>query len=166
VIQLDTFLPRSGWWLAYRTGVEAQFIARPGDGFAYAIVEPTGDGQWRVRNWGDCVPTYLSAGRATTEWWVAPGKQPSPENRTIDVVVVDECQADRLDRRLGPPTIRTTTEGVLVVFTAAPGRPTGDVCAEAKPFATTIELDEPLGNRQLLDGAHWPPRDATKPPAP
>jgi hypothetical protein len=166
-MELDSFLPRSGWWLVSRTATEAQYIARKrGDVFAAVLVEATGGGRWGVRDWGDCVLSYVRTNRVTEEWAVAPAGRPAPADRTIHVTVVEKCQRDPLDKRLDPPTIRITVEAVLVVFTASAGRDIGDMCAPARPFRTTVELDTPLGNRQLLDGAHWPARDATSPLVP
>jgi hypothetical protein len=156
-------MPERGWRLVYRTGVEAQFLAPVDGGFAYATVQANPDGQWRAETWGSCEPTFTVAGRKTARWWLAPGKPPAPDDRTINVIVVDVCNDTALDGRLDKPVIRMTGRAVLAIFTAAPAPERGDVCWRSIPFATTITLHGPLGDRLLLDGATWPARDATVP---
>lgn len=171
----DPSMPQAGWWLVSRTGTRAQYLSRSGDAFSYVNVESVGGARWRASGWGGCLPTYAAPPRATLTWMVDPARRPAADDRSVRVVVVDMCDERPLDHRLGEPTIRTTSDAVLIIFTAT--RPNGaaivasiprrldtaDICFAPIPFEATVALGEPLGNRRLLDGARWPPRDATIP---
>jgi hypothetical protein len=51
---------------------------------------------------------------------------------------------------------------VVVIFTVDPLPDGAYTCPGNPPTGVTVELSEPLGDRQLLDGGEFPWRDATK----
>jgi hypothetical protein len=53
-------------------------------------------------------------------------------------------------------------KAVVVTMSVRPLRGAQD-CEMGATFALTITLDQVLGNRKLLDGGRFPPRDATAP---
>jgi hypothetical protein len=130
--------------------------------FFYITMELQPDGTWKWARLGDCAAQYYASGLVTVEWMAK--TRPRTSDRSITALVSDRCQPARLRGRLADPIMRVTPEAVLVIFTARFGGDTGDVCVDSqKPYKVTVELDEPLGDRALLDGALWPPRDATTP---
>jgi hypothetical protein len=164
LLRIDPSMPAAGWRVAYRTALEAEFLA-PKDGvsFGYVVVEPDDSTGWRAQRWGFCELVFAAHGDTTAEWALAPGAKPGPADRVIPVVIVDRCQSEQVDRRIRTPIVQATSDAILVIVTLRPGIDSGDVCDAFPPYATSIELPEAIGNRVLLDAGHWPPRDATKP---
>jgi hypothetical protein len=55
-------------------------------------------------------------------------------------------------------------EAAVLVAYAVAKRPGGQECPSNPPLEVVLELAEPLGERALLDGATFPPRDVLEPP--
>ena len=164
------FLPAAGWWLVSRDASSAQYLApRPvvGDDppFAHASVEVM-DGAWRIAGWGDCRPEVLLEGRNVATW-VLDDTLPPPGPATTEVtafVTERTCTGGQpMGARLQPPRITRTDDSVLVVFAAVPLEGDAFDCQGNPSTKVTFDLGEPLGDRQLLDGAFFP---AVEPVAP
>ena len=98
---------------------------------------------------------------------VAPNQPLTPDSTAIAVLVTERActGATSVDDRLGPPEIRYTTAAVEVLYTATPLTGSGVVTCPGNPADhVTLHLDEPLGNRKLVDASTYPPRDATTNP--
>jgi hypothetical protein len=111
-----------------------------------------------------CYPRVPDLGPAS--WWVDPEALPLARSaREIPVFILEEaCASGRSPKgRVLPPEIEYTPTSVLVRF-AVTKRIGDQDCQGNPPFALTLSLAEPLGNRTLLDAGDTPPRDATKPP--
>ena len=68
--------------------------------------------------------------------------------------------------RLLPPAITYGADSVLIVFAARPlgGNPGEVVTCPSNPASrVVVQLREPLGDRQLLDGGLFPPSEPVAP---
>lgn len=108
-------------------------------------------------------PLEPRAGLAS--WWLDPAAgAPGRDATTIPALIREQACASGLppEGRVVPPRIFYATDSVLVTFWVR-RLPGAQDCPGNPPFATEIELTEPLGERKLLDGSEVPPRDATVP---
>jgi hypothetical protein len=150
------------WLLAYEDEDLALFLVRRlGDGQRYSAmyVEREG-GTWGFAGYtDDCQPRPLiTHGLGSSEWRVDPESPPTPGSSTFPIEVMEHaCASGRpADGRIADPieeygedaiTITVPVRGVAGAATC-PGNPW-------TPFV--LELDEPIGDRRLLDGGPWPP---------
>lgn len=160
------FLPDDGWTLAGMDDQLAEFIIVGGDlGMKSVSVENQGGG-WKVTGWGDCQPTIvLAAGLGEAEWaWGGPGT-PGPDTQTFDALVTERsCASGRSSegRVVGPEIVRTD-EMVLVMFAVRPLPGQFFTCPSNPSTRVPVDLGEPLGDRQLLDGGRLPFGDPLDP---
>jgi len=161
------FLPDDGWTLVGMDGQLAEFVIVVGGdpGMKSVSVENSG-GQWNVSGWGGCRPTVvLAAGLGEAEWaWGGPG-QPGPDTRTFDALVTERsCASGKSSegRVVGPEIVRTD-EMVLVMFAVRPLPGDFFDCQGNPSTRVPVDLGEPLGDRQLLDGGRLPFADPTEP---
>jgi hypothetical protein len=91
-------------------------------------------------------------------WEPAPGTELSPDVTTIDVLVneVGCAGGEPADDRIPAPDITYDDDAVVVTIGVVP-RPGDQTCPGNPDTAYQLELDEPLGERELLDGSHDPP---------
>jgi hypothetical protein len=161
-------LPRGGWHLVSMSPARAVYVARGlGDEpWAMVTLDNTGSG-WTMDEAGGCrLQAVLGAGLDTATWWVDPTTPVDRSSTTFTALVQEQtCASGRApEGRIAAPAIAYGATSVVIVFATIP-LPGGQDCPGAPPGHFTVELSEPLGDRQLLDGGLLPPRDATKPPA-
>lgn len=127
------------------------------------------DGGWSTAPSGDChAPRPKVRGDTTlASFWAV--DEPDPEATEIPVLVVEHaCTGGRdIDGLIQEPYIEEAGDQVRVLYGVEPHNPSGPTTCESNPPArTTLELDEALGDRDLVDASQWPPRKATrnKPP--
>ena len=150
-----------GWRELGRTDDEVAFATGEPpvlDGF---VVLRREGGNWAYRQWGSgCIVQPYRPGRNLARWGLNPTASPlTPAARSITVVVNDRACASGVgpDERLDDPTVEVTPEALIVTFTSRP--PSGDQNCPGNPAVKrTVELPEPLGNRELLDGGLYPPQ--------
>lgn len=129
----------------------------PGESAQTVGLTKTSDG-WKADSWGDCnlrlvAPTGLTWAQVRAEKVTAPAKA-----TTLTVFVSEiECTTARdPDPYLQEPVVMQTAATVTVYWTSTP--PVGDQGCPGNPeVERVIELDAPLGQRELLDGSTWPP---------
>ena len=82
----------------------------------------------------------------------------SAEATSIDVLVNEMGCASGMaaDGRIATPEVSYEDDAVVVTIRVVP-RPGPQTCPGNPDTEYTLELDEPLGDRELLDGAHNPP---------
>ncbi len=145
-----------GWRLLARTDEEALFgRGRPPQLLTVAVRQ---DG--RRRTWahvGASAGEQLRAARErirASSWRLDPTQAPQPDDTVLRVLVKEQTFASgqRADRRVLVPDIYVDeNEVVLTLFVKPrPGYQTGDRNPETP---VRIALAEPLGTRQLIDGA-------------
>jgi hypothetical protein len=154
----------TSWWLIARTETRAEYLGREPDGRSYelAILEREGEGTWNAVGWGGCgfnavVPN--SENGDALGWWIRPRDWPQPDDRRLHIRVRTWCPATLPDRMLDP-VVRYGSDRIMVIVAARPLPQDLSACGEDQVADATIRLDEPVGDRMVLDGSRWPGRDA------
>lgn len=92
------------------------------------------------------------------EWEPAPGQELTPGTQVVEIVVheVGCADGDSAEGRIEEPEVAYTSDAVIVtVRVRAKG---GDVTCPGNPLTPhVLELEEPLGERDLLDGGSGRP---------
>ena len=125
-----------------------------------ATVQQLGDGdRWEGEMVEPCTPAPYVDGRLVGYWWPEDDAPLGPDTTEIDVLVQeDSCDSGRgPDGRVQDPEITYGADVVVVTFPVT-ARDEGGVltCETHPPAEVVLELDEPLGDRDLLDGSTWP----------
>ena len=152
------------WWLLARTETHAEFVGRDADGrsFEQATLERDGDGVWNAVGWGGCgfhavVPGVEESG--VLGWWIRDQDWPEPGDHTLHVRIRTWCPQTLTDRML-EPIVRYAPDRIIAIVTARPLAQQPSSCGLDQVADATIELDEPVGDRLILDASTWPGRDA------
>lgn len=160
------FLPDTGWHLTGMDARVAEFVTAGGDLGMKAVALENGADGWKVTDWGDCQPRLqLPAGLGSAEWAFDPAQpKPGAATQVFDALVTEmSCNDGQpADGRFVGPQIVKSVDTVLVIFAVRP-LPGGHTCPSNPSTRITVDLGEPLGERQLLDGGRLPPGDPTQP---
>jgi hypothetical protein len=171
----ESELPMDGWLRVVDTPEEVVLLAETPDAFApYAVVHvvpgnvggPRRAG-WAADSYGPCTPRpHVSDDVSVAEWWADPDADPiGPRSERIRALVHEQACANgqSAEGRILPPTIVYGTDEVTVtvIVQSIVG---GAECPGNPRTPYTIELDEPLGDRTLLDGGQLPPGDPLEDP--
>jgi len=153
-----------GWWLLARTETHAEYVGRDAEGRFYesAILERDQDGDWNAAGWGGCGFYAVVPGPEETDvlgWWIRDRDWPQPGDRTLHVRVRTWCPQTLPDRML-EPIVRYGSDRIIGIVAARPLTQEPSSCGEDQVADATIELDEPVGDRLILDAERWPGRDA------
>jgi hypothetical protein len=155
-------LPLNGYRLL-RADPERLVFATSGEsGPMVAIEARAAGGVWTARGIGICQPTIVvPAGLNAAAWKLPVGAPIPPAAATSFVAMVTEraCTSGRpANGRVLPPAIRYEPTRILVIFATRIPPSTGmETCPGAPATEVTVELREPLGKRELLDGGLFPP---------
>jgi len=161
------WLPDAGWKEAVRTEDLVVFIADALPGSEPPLVEVSieqRDGAWHVGGWSQCrlqADVGPDLGRASFR--VAPDVELTPHMTEIEVLVTERAcnSGEDASGRIEEPVVTVGAESVTVVFAVRP-RGGAQTCPSNPETSDVLVLDEPLGDRVLLDGSDVPPRDATE----
>lgn len=115
------------------------------------------DGEWRFSTWGGCRPQVVAEGFGISELRLDPEKEPTEDSTSLSLLVTErECASGQLPggRSVSPVVIESaTTVQILVLIEES----RGDVTCQGNPsFPLDIELEAPLGVRQIFDIAMEP----------
>jgi hypothetical protein len=130
-----------------------------------AIAVEHSDAGWKARMTPPCDPHLSLPGLNAATWSLALDEPPPPPDATGFVALVSEttCTSGRSAAgRILPPLIVREPTRVLVVFAVQPPPPAPgglENCAGPPPTPVRVELGEPLGKRELLDGGVFPPQN-------
>ncbi|HEX2296038.1 MAG TPA: hypothetical protein VHN37_12090 [Actinomycetota bacterium] len=144
------------WRVVVEDGDRVEAVGRaPGKhGYMHAIFERSGD-SWKPAGWGDCKPHVVVGGRSPATWELV--EEPSPDDTELVVDATERACAS--GRQLEEHQVRADVaygeEAITIVVSADP-LPGGE-CPENPPVRLTVPLDEPVGDRILLDAAVFPP---------
>ncbi|WP_144121311.1 hypothetical protein [Catellatospora sichuanensis] len=104
----------------------------------------------------------LATGGCGTEGSLAPwrlaGTPPAPSATSVDILVTEmACNGGRsADGRIADPEISYEDDRIVVTMRTVP-RGGANTCQENPETPYRLELDEPLGDRVLMDGTLDPP---------
>lgn len=156
-------LPADGWLVVSENNRRADLLAPLGEQFASASFEKN-DAEWKPAGWGDCLPRLEVADKSVLEWELAGSSYPPGAEATeIEVLAVDtQCSSGRdLEGLVGSEVTYTDTT-VEVMLTAPPldaGKMQAFTCEGVGPVGYTLQLEEPIGEREVVDISVYPGRE-------
>jgi len=150
------------WSIALRTESELVLFGQPEDPERndWSSVEfENRDGVWTQSRWGGCRLKIGAPGLGPATVGLDPDNPPNPEDTELLLLINEqECASGQ------PPDDREivvlateTTESVSVLALVAPVEG-GAECPSNPWHPVTVELDAPLGDRELLDLHQYPPQ--------
>jgi hypothetical protein len=163
-------IPKSEWRRLYdKDDIVVFGSGEPlNDGTEQGLVEVAlkedGDGFAFYQSEYGCTPLAQVPDRSVVKFVIAEGEGPGPESTALEVLVTEmQCTSGApVDDRLGQPLVRYGPTTIEVLLTATPLEGESFNCIGNPPSPTTLHLDEPIGERRVLDLSSYPPRDATK----
>lgn len=94
----------------------------------------------------------LGPGSAAALWRLAPGAAIGADVTRIDVLVSRVGCNSGVTGDVLEPDIRESPDEVVVTFRVSPGEPAEADCPDNAAEPYTLVLDDPLGQRRLVDG--------------
>jgi hypothetical protein len=160
----------SSWVRTSETADRVQFIGRRPNDEGWLVVNFVArDDHWELELAGECKPrVVLGGGLGPADWWLDPAApRPGRDATEFDVLVLERACAsgESSDGRIAPPFVFYEADAVVLTFGVVL-KPDGGRCPGHPPGSYHVTLDEPIGDRWLLDGGVFPPRDATTAPTP
>jgi hypothetical protein len=161
-------LPPTGWHRVAESASGVLFVA-PGDAETPWLqvsfrLDPTRGPA--IDTVGRCDLRPLPPTGATlADWWLDPAAPaPRPGDVAIAALIEEVACAggDTPAGRVLAPTIRYERDRIVITV-AIRTLPGTQSCIGNAPFPVVIDLVEPIGDRLLLDGGVFPPRDARLP---
>ena len=164
-------IPESGWRRLFDSDDAVVFgSGEPlNDGSEQGLVEVSlkddGDGFAFYQSAHGCTPRAQVPDRSVVEFAIAEGADLAPGSTAVEVLVTEmQCTGGApVDDRLSEPLVRYGPTTIEVLFTARPLEGEAFSCIGNQPSPATLHLDEPVGERRILDLSGYPPRDATAP---
>ena len=120
--------------------------------------------QWKLEQWSSCVPRLAIEGFGDAELSLA--APPAPDSTDIELLVTEVACASGRDAtgRVRVVALDERSDAVHVIVGLVPNR--GDHTCPSNPATPfTLTLSEPLGDRELVNAAVWPPTPLEVAPA-
>ena len=124
--------------------------------------EPVGEalpGGWYPGTGGDCrLQLAFPDGTGRADLWLDPARLPSANDRSVRLLISEQaCSSGRSPAgRILAPQIAYRLDAVLVVVTIH--RLTGGQdCQGGDPTPYSLQMNQPIGSRQLFDASLVPP---------
>ena len=119
---------------------------------------------WMLSALGTCALATDTPGAGSATVTLDPARPPDPASAEVPLLVTERgCNSgEGAEGRIEVASLRQTGAAVEVVITVRP-RGGGQDCQGNPPTPFTLTLDEPLGDRDLLDASAVPPRLITVP---
>jgi hypothetical protein len=153
--------PTTGWVRISQDADGTAFVAPAGAGSEYAYVTfELGPDGWKASGWGACTPELaVGVGMARAAIRLDPAfPAPGPEATQVHLLINEMACAsgNSPEGRVEAPIVATTAEAVTIAILV---RTLAGVqeCPGNPDFPVTVALPEPLGERDLFDGAVFPP---------
>ncbi len=166
--EMEGYLPTAGWRQVARDATTVLFLAVATDGGdpPWRMVTLTfGDGRWQLGGAGACnLQVVPGPGIGSASWSLDPAFPPPGATDTeIHVQVWERACASGQPAtgRVVGPVVRYQADTVTVTYGVRP-KPGDQECPSNPPTPVLLVLEEPLGDRVLLDGGTYP----AAPPAP
>ena len=157
----DGSLPnRSGWRLVVFDRDGVLFLlpgtSEEGVAFWYAEFGPAG-ANWQFVRLGQCDIQPAFVGVEAARWELSPEERVGADTRSFEVLVFEQGCASGAspDGRIVGPAVIPLEDSVIVILGTRP-LPGPQTCEQGPPATLRVELPEPLGDRQLLDGSTFP----------
>ena len=152
-----------GWRVLVRT--ESDALVTGGDPPSLFVRMVLEDGRWRSEQGAagePCVPRRaVPDGLEAVRWSLDPAHpQPGPDDTQLHVLVSGSaCSGgEPLGERLVGPQVELTDDEVVVAFAATPLPAGAYTCPSNPADVVVVTLDEPIGDRTIVDGFDLPPR--------
>ena len=158
-----SFWPQADQWSILHESEDSMLlVASDGDSgeeaqVGFMTIELRDDAwQWAGSSLMESCPLYrpVPEGFGEVEWRLDPeGDEPGPKATRIDVLASERaCASSRpMGDRVVGPEVGETDESVMISFVVRPLA--GDQTCPSNPqMAFTIELESPLGDREVIDG--------------
>lgn len=159
------FFPKTGWTLAWQGEHASEFIQVGGDLSLKMVHVDDASGPWQVGGYGDCLPQLvLAEGLGPAQWEWGSADEPTPETTGFDALVTElACASGQsAEGRVAGPQVVRARDIVLVVFAIRP-LPGGQDCQGNPSTRATVDIGEPLGDRELVDGGKLRPGNPSSP---
>ena len=146
------------WGVWSRTDSRLVLLGRGPSGLGDVSFTPSADGTWLPGGWGDCDWSAGTASQGAAATWIAdPDDPPAPDSTTLHLLATERACANGQppgDREVTHVVVESpTTVTVIVLVERIEGSAT---CQSNPSFEYTVELDSPLGDRDLVDGSSIP----------
>ena len=155
----DGAMGDQGWRIVVDDGnkvVVAAPTGREKHPYVSAYFERSGE-SWEPRSWGDCLPMAVVGDRSTATWKL----ESEPQPHDTEVVLLVEERACSSGRKLTEDNtvadITYTEDEIQIVMSGDPLRG-AYTCIGNIPSPVTVELEEPIGDRKLVDAGSYPPQ--------
>ena len=116
------------------------------------------DGAWVPVGWGQCGIELSAPGWGHANFVLDPADPPDPGSDRFTVLATEvACAGGQppTDRDVRAAILDETAQSVSVVILVEPSRGASD-CQGNRPFEFEVQLDSPLGERQVLDASTHP----------
>jgi hypothetical protein len=160
----------SGWYYLGGDGETATFILRrvPEDDVIVADVQNDG-GRWYAPGFENCGAEAVLNGLQNADWAFDPtlALPQAIDRQFVALVRVETCMSGDTSSiaSITTPAIRYEQDRILVIFGVRVPLDEPAICEanRGQVARVLVHLDEPIGNRLVLDGGRYPPGDPTKP---
>ncbi len=115
------------------------------------------DGRWEAEGWGDCRLTVDAPGFGVAELALDPAAEVNERTTSLNLLATErECASGQapVDREI-VPVVAETDRHIEIVVLVEPVEG-GAECPSNPAFPITIELDQPVGERRIMDMAFEP----------
>lgn len=165
-----------GWTLVDQVGSSAYLLVWMKDTGQATTIAPNGvagvsyeraaDGAWSFTGGGECQPERFFDDGLEPARWRLPGEQPSADATSVPILATEiACSSGQpAGGRLAEPLVEYREDAVVITMRVTPPEGEFFTCAGNPETAVTVELDEPLGDRELRDGFWYPARPVGKDP--
>lgn len=155
-------LPESGWTVVSESDAATTLLAPQQGRFGFASVTfERQDEGWKPAGWGDCTPRLALLGKSVLRWAFTEDAHPPESDATeLSLLVTEvECSSGRKLDGLIEPNVTYGEDRVEVVLTAPGG--IGGNCIGTAPTEFTLQLDEPVSEREVVDLSVYPVAEPT-----
>ncbi len=151
--------PTDGWRLAREDEKRAVVVFGDGPEIVALVLANSGNDFAFASDHYCSAQTELGS-RAPARWELAADPPVRPNSTSFVALVTEQnCTSGASSEgRIDRPRISYTPDAVIITFSVEP-RPEGfHTCQGNQPTPYTVELPEPVGDRELKDGLTYPPR--------
>lgn len=159
VSDADGVSAEEGWRRVWEGGADEVLIVAPSPErehpYQSALFERSGK-TWEPQGWGDCSPTVIVGNRSPVLWKLE--EQPAGDSTELAVVLEERaCSGGRaLDSQNLEIDIEYLDDSIGILVSADP-LGGGMYTCPLNPSSFTIDLDEPVDGRSLVDRSVYPP---------